>query len=130
MNYIIDAHTLNVRRYYIDTINFERYDFTRASNYLIDPSELPVCDCTAGSENPCGADSNCLNRMLQFECNPQTCPSKENCHSVGTTQLEQHTHRFLWRDIVTRKEPDTYVIQRVSFGDRPSGFECFASCNR
>ena len=96
-NYVIDAHNLNVSRYYIDTINFERYlplrvhqpekvpvghnCFTRASNYLIDPSELPVCDSTADSENPCGTDCNCLNRILQFEFNPQTCPSKENCHN-------------------------------------------------
>lgn len=46
---------------------------------------------------------------------------KKMCDSVGTTQLEQHTHRFLWRDMDTKKEPDTYVIQRVSFGDRPLG---------
>ena len=26
MNYVIDAHNLNVSRYYIDTINFQRYD--------------------------------------------------------------------------------------------------------
>ena len=38
---------------------------------------------------------------------------KKMYHSVGTTQLEQHTHRFLWRDMDARKEPDTYVIQRV-----------------
>ena len=42
-------------------------------------------------------------------------------HSVGTTQLEQHMHQFLWREMDAGKEPDTYVIQRVSFGDRPSG---------
>ena len=29
-------------------------------------------------------------------------------HSVETTQLEQHTPRFLWRDMDARKEPDTY----------------------
>ena len=46
---------------------------------------------------------------------------KEMYHSVGTTQLEQHMHQFLWREIDARKEPDTYVIQRVSSGDRPSG---------
>ena len=46
---------------------------------------------------------------------------KKMCDSVGTTQLEQHTHWFLWRDLDAKKEPDTYVIQRVSFGDRPLG---------
>lgn len=48
---------------------------------LIDPSELPVCDCTSDSENPCGPEANCLNRMLQFECNPTRCPGKENCQN-------------------------------------------------
>ena len=40
-------------------------------------------------------------------------------HSMGTTQLEPHTHRFLCRNMDTSKEADTYIIQRVSFGDRP-----------
>ena len=42
-------------------------------------------------------------------------------HTVATNVLDQHTHRFLWRDMETTKEPDIYVIQRVSFGDKPSG---------
>ena len=46
---------------------------------------------------------------------------KKMYHSVGATQLEQHMHQFLWREMDARKEPDTYVIQRVSSGDRPSG---------
>ena len=41
-------------------------------------------------------------------------------HTVKTTELDQHTHRFLWRDIVTDRAPNTYVIQRVSSGDKPS----------
>ena len=40
-------------------------------------------------------------------------------HTVKTTVLDQHTHRFLWRDMVTDRAPDTYVIQRVSFGGKP-----------
>ena len=43
---------------------------------------------------------------------------KKMYHSVGTTQLKQHMHRFLWRDMDTRKVPDTYVVQRVSFDER------------
>ena len=45
---------------------------------------------------------------------------KKMYHTIKTTVLDQHTHRFLWRDMVTDKAPDTYVIQRVSFGDKPS----------
>ena len=46
---------------------------------------------------------------------------KKMYHSVKTKPIEQHMHRFLWRDMDTRRETDTYIIQRVSFGDKPSG---------
>ena len=46
---------------------------------------------------------------------------KKMYHTVATNALDQHTHRFLWRDMETTREPDIYVIQRVSFGDKPSG---------
>ena len=46
---------------------------------------------------------------------------KKMYHTVKTRTIEQHTHRFLWRDMNINREPDTYVIQRVSFGDKPSG---------
>ena len=42
-------------------------------------------------------------------------------HTVYTREIEQHTHRFLWRNMDITRPPDTYVIQRVSFGDKPSG---------
>ena len=42
-------------------------------------------------------------------------------HTLKTSELDQHTHRFLWRDMDSTREPDTYIIQRVSFGDKPSG---------
>ena len=41
-------------------------------------------------------------------------------HSVKIPLLDQHTHRFLWRDMEDR-EPDTYVMTSVSFGDKPAG---------
>ena len=42
-------------------------------------------------------------------------------HTVHTKEIDQHTHRFLWRNMDVMKHPDTYVIQLVSFGDQPSG---------
>ena len=42
-------------------------------------------------------------------------------HTLKTSELDQHTHPFLWRDMDSTREPDTYIIQRVSFGDKPSG---------
>jgi hypothetical protein len=37
--------------------------------------------------------------------------------------LEKHIskHSQLWRDMNTTRTPDTYVIQRNSFGDGPAG---------
>ena len=46
---------------------------------------------------------------------------KKMYHTVATNALDQHTNRFLWRDMEITREPDIYVIQRVSFGDKPSG---------
>ena len=42
-------------------------------------------------------------------------------NSVYIKELEQHMHRFLWRDMEIERVPDTYVMLRVSMGARPSG---------
>lgn len=41
-------------------------------------------------------------------------------HSVHINPLEQHCHRFLWRDLDTSRDPDIYVILRVTMGDKPA----------
>ena len=41
--------------------------------------------------------------------------------SVLLSELDQHTHRLVWRNFDTSKEPDHYVLQTVTFGDKPSG---------
>ena len=46
---------------------------------------------------------------------------KKMYHTVRTGVIEQHTHRFHWRDIDITRKPDTHIIQRISFGDKPSG---------
>ena len=42
-------------------------------------------------------------------------------HSVQISEIDQHTHRFLWRNLEENRKPDTYVITAVSFGDKPAG---------
>ena len=42
-------------------------------------------------------------------------------HSVKTGPLEGHVRRFLWRDFETGRDPDVYIFDRVTFGDRPAG---------
>lgn len=41
-------------------------------------------------------------------------------HQVRMELLEQHCHRFLWRDMESAREPDIYAILRVTMGDRPA----------
>ena len=42
-------------------------------------------------------------------------------HMVQISYLDQHVHRFLWRNLDMSKSPDVYVMTTVSFGDRPAG---------
>ncbi|XP_061608937.1 uncharacterized protein nsd1b isoform X2 [Phyllopteryx taeniolatus] len=44
-----------------------------------DLSEIPRCNCKATDDSPCGMDSECINRMLLYECHPQVCPAGERC---------------------------------------------------
>ena len=41
-------------------------------------------------------------------------------NSIHLKLLEQHCHRFLWRDMDTEREPDIYVMERVNMGDSPA----------
>ena len=42
-------------------------------------------------------------------------------HAVKISPLDQHIHRFLWRDLDQYKPPETYVITSVSFRHCPAG---------
>ncbi|KAK3526082.1 hypothetical protein QTP70_014657 [Hemibagrus guttatus] len=53
-----------------------------------DLSEIPRCNCKAGDENPCGVDSECINRMLMYECHPQVCAAGEKCQNQCFTKRE------------------------------------------
>lgn len=33
---------------------------------------------------------------------------------------DTHIHQFLWRNLDTTRQPTTYALQRVTFGDKPS----------
>ncbi|KAG5834215.1 hypothetical protein ANANG_G00259210 [Anguilla anguilla] len=49
--------------------------------YVADVSEVPRCGCGPADESPCGQDSECLNRMLQYECHPEACPAGARCQN-------------------------------------------------
>ncbi|XP_068762187.1 uncharacterized protein [Montipora capricornis] len=41
-------------------------------------------------------------------------------HMIAIPPLDQHVHRFIWRDYETEREPDGYVKTVPTFGDRPA----------
>ncbi|CAG9854075.1 unnamed protein product [Phyllotreta striolata] len=45
----------------------------------MDLSNITACECDPTLPNPCGPDSNCLNRLLWTECNPEVCSAGESC---------------------------------------------------
>uniref|UniRef100_A0A3Q3EP01 Nuclear receptor binding SET domain protein 1b n=1 Tax=Labrus bergylta TaxID=56723 RepID=A0A3Q3EP01_9LABR len=53
-----------------------------------DLSEIPRCNCKASDESPCGMDSECINRMLLYECHPQVCPAGERCLNQAFTKRQ------------------------------------------
>ena len=42
-------------------------------------------------------------------------------HSVYISEKDQHTHRYMWRDLSISSPIGTYIMRVVSFGDRPAG---------
>ncbi|XP_043940254.1 histone-lysine N-methyltransferase NSD3 [Protopterus annectens] len=54
--------------------------------HIADLSEIPRCNCKPTQEKPCSLDSECLNRMLQYECHPQVCPAGERCQNQCFTK--------------------------------------------
>uniref|UniRef100_A0A1A8FDW8 Histone-lysine N-methyltransferase NSD3 n=2 Tax=Nothobranchius korthausae TaxID=1143690 RepID=A0A1A8FDW8_9TELE len=48
---------------------------------VADLSEIQRCNCKPTDEHPCSHDSQCLNRMLQYECHPQVCPAGDRCEN-------------------------------------------------
>ncbi|XP_048031723.1 histone-lysine N-methyltransferase, H3 lysine-36 specific isoform X2 [Megalobrama amblycephala] len=63
-----------------------------------DLSEIPRCNCKKTDENPCGIDSECINRMLLYECHPQVCPAGENCQNQCFTK-RQYTEVEIFRTL-------------------------------
>ncbi|KAI3372693.1 hypothetical protein L3Q82_023154 [Scortum barcoo] len=54
--------------------------------HVADLSEIPRCNCRPTDEHPCSLHSQCLNRMLQYECHPQVCPAGDSCENQCFTK--------------------------------------------
>ncbi|KAM9311642.1 histone-lysine N-methyltransferase, H3 lysine-36 specific [Gastrophryne carolinensis] len=66
-----------------------------------DSSEIPRCNCKASDENPCSQDSECINRMLLYECHPSVCPAGEHCQNQAFSK---------------RQYPDVEIFRTLSRG--------------
>ncbi|XP_022410598.1 histone-lysine N-methyltransferase NSD2 isoform X4 [Delphinapterus leucas] len=66
--------------------------------HTADISEIPKCNCKPTDENPCGSDSECLNRMLMFECHPQVCPAGESCQNQCFTKRQYPETKIIKTD--------------------------------
>lgn len=66
--------------------------------YTADISEIPKCNCKPTDESPCGSDSECLNRMLMFECHPQVCPAGEFCQNQCFTKRQYPETKIIRTD--------------------------------
>ncbi|VVC34673.1 Zinc finger, PHD-type,Zinc finger, RING-type,PWWP domain,Zinc finger, RING/FYVE/PHD-type,Zinc [Cinara cedri] len=42
---------------------------------------MSPCDCNPNQENPCGLDSDCINRILTYECHPKLCRAGHKCNN-------------------------------------------------
>ncbi|XP_056637531.1 uncharacterized protein LOC130445723 [Diorhabda sublineata] len=54
----------------------------------LDLSNTTACDCNPSQPNPCGPDTNCLNRLLLTECNPEVCPAGKLCNNQSFEKRE------------------------------------------
>ncbi|XP_044136728.1 histone-lysine N-methyltransferase, H3 lysine-36 specific isoform X2 [Bufo gargarizans] len=69
--------------------------------FTADLSEIPRCNCKASDDNPCGQDSECINRMLLYECHPSVCPAGEHCQNQAFSK---------------RQYPDVEIFRTLSRG--------------
>ncbi|KAG5889204.1 hypothetical protein JTB14_033282 [Gonioctena quinquepunctata] len=54
----------------------------------LDLSNTTSCECDPKKPHPCGPDSDCLNRLLLTECNPEVCPAGKRCNNQSFDKRE------------------------------------------
>ena len=68
--------------------------------------------------------NNLLGALIRFRENRIVAGGniRKMYHAVKIDSIDQHTHRFLWRNMEIERESDVYVITSVSFGDKLAGY--------
>ena len=77
---------------------------------------------TALAKGPDGYLNNLLGLLLRWREEEYAVVGdiKKMFNSVHLEEVEQHCHRFLWRNLETDKKPKVYVMTRVNMGDKPA----------
>jgi len=78
------------------------------------------------AKGPDGYMNNLLGLLLRWRENPVAVVGdiRKMFHSVKLNPIEQHCHRFLWRDLDVTRKPDVYIMLRVNMGDTPAPAIC------
>ena len=76
--------------------------------------------------------NNLLDVLIRFRENQIAISGdiRKMYHAVKIDSIDQHTHRFLWRNMEIEREPDVYVITSVSFGDKPERKYCYTGIEK
>ncbi|KAL7047717.1 hypothetical protein ACKWTF_003086 [Chironomus riparius] len=80
---------------------------------------LETCDCNSNDASPCGKNSNCINMLLNFECDKK-CPSGIKCQNQKLRNRENSEIKIVKTKsrgfgavCVNDIEPDTFIIEYV-----------------
>ena len=66
--------------------------------------------------------NNLFGVILRFRENPVAIHGdiSKMYHRVLIPEVDQHVHRYVWRDMEVDRDPDTYVKTVLTFGDKPA----------
>ena len=79
-----------------------------------DSLDAQVCECDPEKDNPCGKDSDCINRMLMLECCPSLCRAKEKC---GNMQFQKRVYPSLSVKKTPNRGWGLFINKDVKKGD-------------
>lgn len=80
----------------------------------MDPIDAQVCECNPEKDEPCGKDSDCINRMLMLECCPTICRAKDRC---GNMQFQRRVYPKMGVKRTASRGWGLFINQDVKKGD-------------
>lgn len=92
-----------------------RIVFNSSASYL----GISLNDCLAKGPDVL---SNMLGILLRFRQHTVAVAGdiRKMYNTILISERDQHCHRFLWRNMEAERDADVYVLNTVTFGDRPS----------